>query len=124
MVNTPQIIFTDQNHWQSDVRDGHVHAYSAQAAIDRFGEGALDVVLGGRLDWLPLAETGPLSRGSALRRIGTPNSSPSRIGSPQTRQSTCMIDRIGAWHAGQSLIIALPQSGQLSRSSGGPSSSM
>lgn len=54
----------DTENWQSDVRDVHVHAYSAQAAIDRFGEGALDVVLGGRLDWLPLAETGPLSRGT------------------------------------------------------------
>lgn len=54
----------DTEDWQSDVRAVHVHAYDPQEAINRFGAGGLDVVLGGRLDWLPLADTGPLSRGT------------------------------------------------------------
>lgn len=50
--------------WQSHMRLIHLAAASAEDAIARFDEGEVDLVLGGRLGSLPLASTGPLSRGT------------------------------------------------------------
>ncbi|MXO87159.1 peptide ABC transporter substrate-binding protein [Altererythrobacter aestuarii] len=50
--------------WRDYVRDVHIHALGAQEAIDRFEAGEIEVVLGGRIGSLPLADTGPLSRGT------------------------------------------------------------
>ena len=50
--------------WRDYTRDIHIHAHSAEDAVERFDNGELDVVLGGRLASLPLADTGPLARGT------------------------------------------------------------
>jgi len=50
--------------WQNYVRELRVHALSAADAIERFDEGSVDLVLNGRIQDLPLADTGPLSRGT------------------------------------------------------------
>ncbi|TIX49406.1 ABC transporter substrate-binding protein [Alteraurantiacibacter aquimixticola] len=50
--------------WAEYTRDINLRALSAREAIDQFGEGNVDVVLGGRLGSLPLADTGPLTRGT------------------------------------------------------------
>ena len=54
----------DEEDWQSRVRDVHLHALDPATAIERFGDGEIEVVLGGDLASLPLADTGPLSRGT------------------------------------------------------------
>ena len=54
----------EDEDWQDDVRSIHLHAASAKAAIGWFYEGRLDLVLGGRIGAWPLADTGPLSRGT------------------------------------------------------------
>jgi oligopeptide transport system substrate-binding protein len=50
--------------WRDYTRDIHLHAADPADAVERFEDGDLDVVLGGRLASLPLADTGPLSRGT------------------------------------------------------------
>jgi ABC-type transport system substrate-binding protein len=50
--------------WEQYVRAIELRAESAEEAIAQFDEGELDLVLGGRIAWLPLADTGPLSRGT------------------------------------------------------------
>ncbi|AKH43496.1 oligopeptide transport system substrate-binding protein [Altererythrobacter atlanticus] len=50
--------------WQDHVRTVRIHAAGPQQAIDLFEEGEVDAVLGGRIGSLPLADTGPLSRGT------------------------------------------------------------
>ncbi len=50
--------------WQNYVRELRVHALPAADAIERFDEGSVDLVLNGRIQDLPLADTGPLSRGT------------------------------------------------------------
>jgi oligopeptide transport system substrate-binding protein len=50
--------------WDDYVRPLRLHAFSAAEAIEKFDDGAVDVVLGGQLESLPLVETGPLSRGT------------------------------------------------------------
>jgi oligopeptide transport system substrate-binding protein len=54
----------EEADWQEWVRAINLRAASASEAIASFDDGELDVVLGGRLAWLPLADTGPLSRGT------------------------------------------------------------
>jgi ABC-type transport system substrate-binding protein len=54
----------EERDWQERVRAIDLRAASASAAIALFDDGELDVVLGGRIDSLPLADTGPLSRGT------------------------------------------------------------
>lgn len=54
----------EEEDWRAGTRPVHLHALDAQQAMDRFGDGELEVVLGGRLASLPLADTGPLSRGT------------------------------------------------------------
>jgi len=50
--------------WKDSVRELHVRALSAKQAVDAFDEGTVDVVLNGRVEALPLVDTGPLSRGT------------------------------------------------------------
>ena len=50
--------------WQRGYRDLAITAMTAQEATDAFANASVDVVLGGRLSTLPLADTGPLSRGT------------------------------------------------------------
>ena len=50
--------------WQDYVRPVRLQALGAQAALDAFGEGEMDVVLGGTIGSWPLADPGPLSRGT------------------------------------------------------------
>lgn len=54
----------EEENWQERVRAIHVHALPAADALERFGSGEFEVVLGGQLASLPLADTGPLSRGT------------------------------------------------------------
>ncbi len=50
--------------WERGVRELRVSGLPAAEAIARFDNGEVDVVLGGRIESLPLADTGPLSRGT------------------------------------------------------------
>jgi ABC-type transport system substrate-binding protein len=50
--------------WNKNVRNLEVRAFPARRAIALFDEGDVDVVLGGRLEYLPLIDVGPLSRGT------------------------------------------------------------
>jgi len=50
--------------WKKHVRDLRVRALPAASAIKSFDDGAVDVVLGGQIEDLPLADTRPLSRGT------------------------------------------------------------
>lgn len=54
----------EDENWADYVRGLHIYALAPQDAIDRFDAGDLDVVLGGQIGSLPLADTGPLSRGT------------------------------------------------------------
>jgi oligopeptide transport system substrate-binding protein len=54
----------EEEEWRNNVRPLHLHAATARAAIRRFYEGRLDLVLGNRIGAWPLADTGPLSRGN------------------------------------------------------------
>ncbi len=54
----------EERNWEAYVRAVHVRPESAERAIALFDDGEVDVVLGGRLEALPLADTGPLSRGT------------------------------------------------------------
>lgn len=53
-----------QSDWKSRVRPVRLAPLSAAAAVARFDKGEADVVLGGGIENLPLADTGPLSRGT------------------------------------------------------------
>ena len=50
--------------WTQYVRPVQLHAMTAQQALAAFEDGALEVVLGGRIGTLPLVDIGPLSRGT------------------------------------------------------------
>jgi oligopeptide transport system substrate-binding protein len=50
--------------WREGTRVLAVHAIPAERAVAAFREGEVEVVLGGQLATLPLADTGPLSRGT------------------------------------------------------------
>ena len=50
--------------WAEGTRALGVHTLSARAAVAAFREDAVDLVLGGTLADLPLADIGPLSRGT------------------------------------------------------------
>ncbi|MEO5707833.1 MAG: ABC transporter substrate-binding protein [Alteraurantiacibacter sp.] len=54
----------DVEGWRDEVREIRVTGQEAAAAIARFDDGEAEVVLGGRLGNLPLADFGPLSRGT------------------------------------------------------------
>ncbi|WP_241233494.1 ABC transporter substrate-binding protein [Altericroceibacterium xinjiangense] len=53
-----------EDNWRQGIRPLTVEALPAEEAIRRFDAGAVDVVLGGRIDSIPLVDTGPLSRGT------------------------------------------------------------
>jgi ABC-type transport system substrate-binding protein len=55
-----------EEDWKERARIVNLRALPAQSAIERFGRGAADVVLGGRLEDLPRVDTAGISRG-ALR---------------------------------------------------------
>ena len=50
--------------WESRVRPLVLKALSPQQAVKAFADGEVDLVLNGQIDSLPLADTGPLSRGT------------------------------------------------------------
>jgi ABC-type transport system substrate-binding protein len=50
--------------WQDFARPIRVHALGPEQAMERFANGEIEVVLGGTLGNFPLADTGPLSRGT------------------------------------------------------------
>jgi oligopeptide transport system substrate-binding protein len=54
----------EREDWESYVRPIELRASSAEEAVALFDAGEVDLVLGGRLGALPLASTGPLSRGT------------------------------------------------------------
>lgn len=54
----------DEENWREFVRPILVTAMDAPQAVRAFDDNAVDVVLGGRFGSLPLADTGPLSRGT------------------------------------------------------------
>lgn len=54
----------ERSDWQLYVRAVELRAQSAPRALAQFDEGEVDLVLGGRIDALPLVDTGPLSRGT------------------------------------------------------------
>ena len=53
-----------QEEWEDMVSPVRVYAENAAAATEGFTQGKFDLVLGGRLDSLPLVNAGPLSRGT------------------------------------------------------------
>jgi ABC-type oligopeptide transport system substrate-binding subunit len=54
----------EEEGWRSYVRGISLRPAGPAEAMQLFDEGAVDLVLGGRVGTLPLAETGPLSRGT------------------------------------------------------------
>lgn len=58
---------TEDEDWRDGVRPLSLFALDSKAALAAFEDGSVDVVLGGRIDTWPLADPGPLSRGT--RRI-------------------------------------------------------
>ena len=50
--------------WKDKVRELRVRGMTAKRAIELFDEGEVDVVLNGRIETLPMVDTGPLSRGT------------------------------------------------------------
>jgi ABC-type transport system substrate-binding protein len=59
-----QLGLPEAEDWRSHVRPILLHPVSAKRALAMFDEGSVDLVLGGGLSALPLAPTGPLSRGT------------------------------------------------------------
>ena len=53
-----------QENWQKYVRKVDLEPLGAKAALAAFDQGDVDVVLGGTIGTLPLADPGPLSRGN------------------------------------------------------------
>ncbi|WP_095012148.1 ABC transporter substrate-binding protein [Tsuneonella mangrovi] len=53
-----------QHNWEKSVRELQIRALPARDAMKAFYSGDVDVVFDGRLADLPLADTGPLSRGT------------------------------------------------------------
>ncbi|MFA6218965.1 MAG: ABC transporter substrate-binding protein [Erythrobacter sp.] len=101
-----------QPGWEDAVARVRVYAQSAQGATRGFGDGRFDLVLGGRISTLPLADTGPLTRGTirldaALGLFGLDVRKPSGfLGTAENREALAMaIDRadllqafnIGGW---------------------------
>lgn len=53
-----------QDDWEDQVRTVRISPLAPQAAARAFAQGQVDILLGGRLETLPLAITGALSRGT------------------------------------------------------------
>tara|TARA_A100001391_G_scaffold101953_1_gene67753 strand:- start:9663 stop:11204 length:1542 start_codon:yes stop_codon:yes gene_type:complete len=56
--------FPDEPEWQEDVRDLVLVPAPAPRALALFDDGEASIVLGGRINHLPLVDIGPLSRGT------------------------------------------------------------
>jgi ABC-type transport system substrate-binding protein len=56
----------EEEDWQKHVRAIELQAAGSGQAVALFNDGEVDLVLGGRIGALPLAPTGPLSRGTVL----------------------------------------------------------
>ncbi len=54
-----------EEDWQKSTREITIEALDGRTAIERFYEGELDLVLGGTIGYMPLVDTGPLTRGTA-----------------------------------------------------------
>jgi oligopeptide transport system substrate-binding protein len=88
--------------WQDHVRELTVHGLPAEQAIARFYDGEADVVIGGRIETLPLVKTAPLSRSyaqadAALGLFGLMvRRGEGFLDSPERREAIAMaIDRDG-----------------------------
>jgi ABC-type transport system substrate-binding protein len=65
-LNSPESRGLPQEQgWEADVRELTVRSLPARQAIERFYAGEADVVLGGRIETLPLVRTAPLARSYA-----------------------------------------------------------
>jgi len=104
--------FAAREDWQELARDVYVQALPAQQAVEAFGNGNADLILNGRLADLPMADTGPLTRGTvrvdaAWGQFGlTVRTEEGLFASPSLREALSMaIDRsdlmqsfnIGGW---------------------------
>ncbi len=102
----------EEEGWQRYFREIDLRALDPATAVEMFDNGELDVVLGGRLASLPLADTGPLSRGTvrvdpAIGLLGLQvRNARGILANPETREAISMtIDRsalsatfnIGGW---------------------------
>lgn len=103
-----------RSDWDLLNRPINLHVVSARAAVDGFAAGDVDVVLNGRLANLPLADVGPLSRGTvrldaSLGLMGLTVRNPRGVLSePELRNALSMaIDRstlmqpfnVGGWQS-------------------------
>ncbi|MCB2050586.1 MAG: ABC transporter substrate-binding protein [Novosphingobium sp.] len=86
--------------WEARVREIHLQALSAEQAVELFDNGALDIVLNGRIEDLPRVDTGPLSRGTVRLEnvVGlmglTVQSAKGAMAEPALREAVAMaIDR-------------------------------
>ncbi|MEX0341250.1 MAG: ABC transporter substrate-binding protein, partial [Erythrobacter sp.] len=118
----------EQPGWEEIVREVRVHAAGAEQATEGFSQATFDLVLGGRLSNLPLASTGPLSRGNvrldaAVGLFGLDvRRTTGFLGSSGTREALAMsIDRaalmapfnIGGWSPSTRIVpVALSTSPQ------------
>ncbi|MBD2843419.1 ABC transporter substrate-binding protein [Erythrobacter sp. KMU-140] len=92
--------FAAREDWEDLARAITVRALPAADAVDAFTEGEVDLVLNGRLSSFPLAQVGPLSRGTiqvdpALGILGLViRSETGVLGSPERREALSMaLDR-------------------------------
>ncbi len=101
-----------QPNWDDVVTTVRVDAVDASAATEGFAQGRFDIVLGGRLSTLPLADSGPLTRGTirldaAMGLFGLDVVRPTGfLATPENREALALaIDRnnlmqafnIGGW---------------------------
>jgi len=56
--------YAAREDWEELARDVYVQALPAEQAVEAFGNGNADLILNGRLAHLPMADTGPLTRGT------------------------------------------------------------
>ena len=64
-TNPPELLgLPEAPGWKSKVRPLDLRILPARQAVALFNKGETDIVLGGRIEALPLGDTGPLSRGT------------------------------------------------------------
>lgn len=110
-----------QQDWEDLVRTVNITALAPREAAQAFARGQVDVLLGGRLETLPLAVTGALSRGtvrldSAMGLFGLDVVKPEGfLGSSANREALSMaIDRpalvqqfnVGGWNGSNRIVTA------------------
>ncbi len=112
---------SQQTNWDDALRDVRIEVLSASQAARAFEAGEADVLLGGRLETLPLAITGALSRGtvrldSAIGLFGLDVRRPEGfLATAENREAIAMaIDRpalvegfnLGGWNASTRIVTA------------------